>query len=310
MIRVMWRMHVTALAVLLLGLTGGRAFAQPANNFEVSVTNGYRHDDFDWSIAGGGVNILSELTWRDLEIFQVNASGKYLHQFDSGLSLYTRANFGYGWILSGENQDSDYNGNDRTLEYSRSNNDGGGGNVWDVTGGVGLKTSFGNGVFSVAPLAGFSYREQNLRIRDGYQTIPATGSFSGLDSTYETKWYGPWGGLDLEVLPSRSLRFHGTFEYHWVDYEGVGNWNLRTDFDHPKSFEHLANGYGIITKAGADFAINRNWLITTDFGYQYWTTDDGTDQTFFSNGTTSVTRFNGANLKSYSVMAGVTYRFR
>lgn len=310
MIRVMRSALFTVLVIQILLVTVGRAFANPANTFEVSVTNGYRHDDFDWSIAGGGVNILSELTWRDLDIYQVNVGGKYLHEFPSKLTIYTRAGFGYGWILSGENQDSDYNGNDRTLEYSRSNNDGSGGNVWDASGGFGIKTDFGRGVFSLVPLVGFSYREQNLRIRDGYQTIPATGSFSGLDSTYETRWYGPWAGLDLEVIPSERLRFHGTFEYHRIQYEGVGNWNLRTDFAHPKSFEHLADGYGIVSKAGADFAINRNWLITADFGYQYWTTDNGTDQTFLSGGGSTIQPFNGANLKSYSVMAGATYRFR
>jgi len=314
--RAMQRVFFANLVAMLLLITVNQSFAQPANNYEVTVTNGYRHDDFDWSIAGGGVNVLSELTWRDLEIYQVNAAGKYLHEFPSRLTIYTRANLGYGWILSGENQDSDYDGNDRTLEYSRSSNDGGGGNVWDASGGVGLKTDFGRGVFSLVPLVGFSYREQNLRISDGFQTIatagrtPPIGPISGLDSTYETRWYGPWAGLDLEILPSERMRFHGTFEYHRIQYEGVGNWNLRTDFAHPKSFEHLADGYGIVSKAGADIALNRNWFITADFGYQYWTTDNGTDQTFLANGTSAVQPFNGANLESYSVMAGVTYRFR
>lgn len=89
----------------------------------------------------------------------------------------------------------------------------------------------------------------------------------------------------------------------------MGNWNLRTDFAHPKSFEHKANGYGIVSQAGMDFALGRSWTARADLGYRYWTTEAGTDKTFFANGTNTVTTFNGANLESYSVMLGLVCRF-
>lgn len=297
-------------AMFILSMAWGQAFGQQENRYELNISNGYRFDKFDWSIAGGGVNVLSELTWKDLRIYEVNAGGKLLLGASSPLPLYMRANGGYGWILSGDNQDSDFNGNNRTLEYSRSNNNGGGGNVLDLSGGAGIPAIFGGGRFVIAPLIGYSYNEQNLEISDGFQTIPATGPFQGLHSTYKTEWRGPWTGVDLEFQLSRTVGIHGAFEYHWADYDGVGDWNLRPDFAHPKSFEQKADGHGVVAKGGVDVALTRNWSANADFGYQSWATDAGTDETFFPDGSSTITRFNGANLESFSAMAGLTYRFR
>ncbi|MCJ7596536.1 MAG: hypothetical protein MUO52_17355, partial [Desulfobacterales bacterium] len=46
----------------------------------LDLSNGYRVDDFDWNVAGNlsgtNPNIYSEVTWRDIEIYQVRASGR------------------------------------------------------------------------------------------------------------------------------------------------------------------------------------------------------------------------------------------
>lgn len=218
--RTRWTLLLGCLFVL--APAWGRAFAQPVERYELSITNGYRSDRFDWSIAGSGVNVLSELTWKNLDIYQVRGGGKALFNGFPALPVYVRGTLDYGWILGGDNQDSDYNGNNRTLEFSRSNNNGGGGNVFDASAGVGLQTTFGSGAFSIAPLVGYSYHEQNLEISDGFQTIPATGPFAGLHSTYEARWHGPWAGLDLGFSATERLGLHGTFEFHLADYEGGG----------------------------------------------------------------------------------------
>lgn len=273
---------------------------------EASFTfnNGYRVDDLDWSIAGNNINILSELTWNDLKIYQVKADGKVVLEW-----FYLRGSIGYGWILGGENQDSDYDGNNRTLESSRSNNNSDNGTVMDVSVGVGYQFNPGSGWLKVAPLVGYSLHEQNLTITDGFKTIPATGSFSGLNSTYDAKWKGPWAGVDLSIEASRNLTLFGSFEYHLANYEAKANWNLRGDFAHPKSFEHDANGKGIVVSAGGIYAINDHWLINANVGFQNWSTYAGTDLTFNANGTTSVTRLNEVNWSSLEAMLGIMYRF-
>ena len=45
-------------------------------------------------------------------------------------------------------------------------------------------------------LGGYSYHELNLIVTDGVQTIPATGSFAGLHSSYWAEWDGA-NGLGL-----------------------------------------------------------------------------------------------------------------
>ncbi|MBT8351294.1 MAG: TonB-dependent receptor, partial [Deltaproteobacteria bacterium] len=271
------------------------------------MSTGYRVDDLDWNIAGdingNNPNIISELTWNDLESFQLKVVGKTtFHQL-----FMLRGSLVYSWILNGENQDSDFLGDDRTLEFSRSNNNSDEGNIRDASFGTGWQFSFGRTDFVMAPVIGYSYHEQNLTMTDGNQTVanppvtPDFGPFSGLDSTYETEWKGPFIGLDFTFRRDEKSKIKPdmeTFlrlEYHLVDFYAEADWNLRTDFAHPKSFEHEADGHGFILNTGIKFLFNSNWLLNLNLDYQNWSTDPGTDRTFFSNGTIGETRLNEVN---------------
>ena len=89
---------------------------------EFTISGGYRRDDLDWNIAGdtngSHPNILTELTWDDVESYQVKFQGNLIWPKIMAL----RGSVAYGWIFDGENQDSDYRGDNRNLEFSRSNN--------------------------------------------------------------------------------------------------------------------------------------------------------------------------------------------
>lgn len=271
----------------------------------LQIGPGIRQDNLDWNIANtdGFPNILSELTWSDLTIIQIKARGRLIVSD----KYYVRCSLGYGRIIYGDNQDSDYLGDDRTGEYSRSNNKTDDGNVFDVSVGGGYQFRIKR--FTIAPLIGYSFHEQYLKITDGYQTIPATGHFSGLDSSYDAQWYGPWTGLDLSFMIIEKLILSGTFEYHWADYKGVGNWNLIDRFDHPKSFEHTAHGNGFLVAGSIDYAFSDHWGIGLVVNYQDWSTNPGTDRTFFSNGSEASTRLNEVNWDSISGGLGATFRF-
>jgi hypothetical protein len=283
---------------------------------------GYRRDELDWNIAGDtsgkNPNILSELTWEDLEIFQV----KFQNKTVIPRVFYIRAAISYGWIYEGDNQDSDYLGDNRTLEFSRSNNSTDDDDVLDASVGIGYPFRFGaNETWTITPLVGYSYHEQNLNITDGEQTIategltPPLGPFPGLDSTYETEWKGPWVGLDLYVKSKKKqslaqrIEPYLSVEYHWADYDAEADWNLREDFKHPKSFTHEADADGFILGLGFNFFVNPHLLLNFNFDYQDWSTDHGTDKTFFADGTTAKTRLNEVNWTSHAVSLGVNIRF-
>jgi hypothetical protein len=282
---------------------------------ELFLTTGRRLDDLDWNIAGdingNNPNILSELTWKDLESFQLKMAGKTTFQ----QLLMLRGSLAYSWIFDGENQDSDYNGDDRTLEFSRSNNNSDAGNMLDASFGIGWQFTFCTNDFVMAPVIGYSYHEQNLTITDGYQTIPSSGPFPGLDSNYETEWKGPWIGLDFTFRADEKRKMAPAIEtfinieYHWADYYAQADWNLRTDFAHPKSFEHEADGHGFILNTGLKFIFNYHWLFNVNLDYQNWSTDPGIIRFFNADGTTPMQQLNEVNWTSYAIMAGIEYHF-
>jgi hypothetical protein len=307
-------------------LTTGKK-TPPRIESELVFSAGYRVDDFDWNIAGdidgNSPNILSELTWDDLEIYQLELYNKTIVRE----VFYLRGSLSYGWIKDGDNQDSDYLEDNRAREFSRSTNDADDGNTLDASLGIGYPFTFGSGFVGLTPLVGYSYHEQNLTMTDGNQTItwisldpdfpdgPPLGPMLGLDNTYEAQWKGPWVGFDL-IFTSKDVHRHlaqveayVNLEYHWADYCAEADWNLRTDFAHPKSFEHDADGDGIAVSAGWNVVWSDHWALNANFDYQEWSTDHGTDRTFFSDGSVEETRLNEVNWKSYAVMVGLSYRF-
>lgn len=298
---------------------------------DLGLSAGYRKDELDWNIAGSNygkyVNILSELEWEEIQSYEIKFRGSLV--LPNNIALRGLAN--YGWIYDGKVQDSDYDGNDRTLEFSRSNNSADDGYVWDVSMAFGFPLRWGKSTLStITPLVGYSYHEQNLTMTDGYQTIsepivrplhliylvPDVDEFSrDLDSTYETEWKGPWIGFDLNFRAAEIKTFAHRFatffsyEYHWADYEAEADWNLRTAYQHPKSFTHDADGQGWIIRAGFNFILQRHIALNFNFDYQDWSTDSGTDKIFWADGTTSETRLNEVNWTSYSLGLGVSVRF-
>lgn len=292
------------IVICLFLLPVAEAFAEDYGALDVGI--GYRTDDINWNIAGNlageSPNVLSELTWDDLQILQIETAVKA-----SIRRVYVRGLFDYGWILAGDNQDSDYFGDNRTLEFSRSNNDAGDGQVFDASIGIGYTVI--DKKFKLTPLAGYSYHNQKLYATEGFQTIPPLGPFPGLKSTYKSEWYGPWLGVDVSHQFSKKFSMSGTFEYHWADYEGEGNWNLRTDLAHPVSFKHDADGDGIVAAVNAVYTPKGIWPITVEVKYQDWSTDPGIDTVFAASGATAQTRLNEVNWESLSIMIKASYYF-
>ena len=221
----------------------------------------------------------------------------------------------FGVIVDGKNQDSDYREDDRRMEYSRSNNQADTGSTRDISVGIGYAIPIGSDFFSLAPLIGYSYHRQELRMTDGYQTIPATGSFPDLNSSYDATWKGPWVGVDLTLALkeiSSSLDWVELcigLEHHWAAYDATADWNLRTDFKHPKSFEHTADGRGDKLFFGLKNRLGDMTTLSIFYEQQQWTTQSGIDRVFLVNGQTIETRLNEVNWRSSVVRFEIAIRF-
>ncbi len=286
------------------------------------LTQGLRTDDLDFNIAGNSAgtspNILSELIWSNLKSYQVRLE----NQTTIKNRLYLKGYLSYGDIFSGGCEDADYNGDNRTWIYSRSTCDTDGYNVWDGSIGVGMHFHFLSNRLKISPLMGYSAHRQFLNITNGYQTFsnppPATasvGPITGLDSKYETQWDGPWAGVDISLKTpvSHHCITHSTIafsiEYHRADYHAEADWNLRSTWAHPKSFEHIAKGSGVVFSMDWLMGFCENWGINMGVNYQKWSTDSGVDRTFFANGMIIDTRLNAVNWTSFTIDAGISYTF-
>ena len=292
---------------------------------------GIRQDSLDWNIAGNlagtNPNVISELQWKNLYTAQLQGGVEMLlHQ-----RFYVRGELGYGKTNSGDNQDSDYAYNNRQGEFSRSNSQGGGGYMADASVGIGIPYNFSvgsRGHFRVIPLLGFASNMQHVKIHDGVQTVSDTATaraqglirptesippvgyqLTGLDSSYTALWYGFWLGADLDYVYAQKSRFIARVELHNASLYGEGNWNLRTDYEHPRSYEHEINGYGWVMALGWQQLLPANWDIRGMFNLQSWSAKSGVIRFYTTQYGTLAQHLNEVNWQSRSLMVSVGYDF-
>ena len=267
---------------------------------EYRLVQGYRSEELDWNIGLPTIDVLSELEWEDLQSAFVRLEATVLMP----RRLYLRGHLQHGWIRDGRNQDSDFLLPGRMGEFSRSNNEAGGGDVSDVSIGIGWRAApirLMRETYMFGLSVGYAYSEQNLVIRDGFQTIPLLGPFPNLRSKYGTRWFGPWVGIEVVgTSPYTRLILTGSLEYHFVFYEGVGDWNLRPDLDHPDSFEHDAHGRGLVAQLGLKRDIGEHLFVGLGVEWALFSTDGGDDITNFSDGSSVEIDFNEVNWSAFS----------
>ncbi|NOY61590.1 MAG: hypothetical protein GXP10_00305 [Gammaproteobacteria bacterium] len=316
--------HCGALMFVANSSAANAADSFKSVDFNLYQSVGYREDTFKWNKAGNNAgtdpNILSELSWDNLSITQFKIGGDLL--LDE--RLYIRASVSLGKASSGDNQDSDYDGDNRTLEWSRTNNDAKNSSVVDSSIALGFKFKVPGGIGGrevyFVPLIGYSRHAQSLRLTDGYQTIskksvltgatPApVGPFSlSLNSLQESTWRGQWVGIDMFAQVHERVLLRLYIERHDASYAADLNWNLRGDLAHPVSFAQRANGTGTVVGADLKYQYAEGYSFTASLTRQEWSTESGIDKTYFANGDTTSQQLNEVEWQSWSAMVGFEYR--
>lgn len=300
----------------------------PTWDFELG--GGFRQDELHWSITSpkkfGFPRIESDLHWRDLRMWQLYGSATYVSCQNYAVKIYGD----WGHIYQGENRDDDFvvtrkdhmhssghssgPGKEKFL-FSRSFADAGKGHVWDASAAIGYKFTSSGGRCTIIPYAGFSNHEQHLHMFNGKQVVDVltpdhVGPINGLNSTYNTRWYGPWGGADFDVRLECNAYFFGGMEWHYAKYRAQGNWNLRQDI--AGDFHHRADGHGWVARVGAGWEFFPNWLISVLVDYKSFRTQSGDDRTPIrtAHGIVDVeTRLRQVKWHSYSINGLLVYRF-
>ena len=288
-------------------------WGQPAENGFVKISTGYRNDKTAFNIAADASgnstpNILSELSWR-LPNAEIRVDGGWRHASGftvKGYLAYARS------FSGGEVQDSDYLSNDRQAEFSRSYSDPRGSSSRDISLGIGWRIPL-SATESLTPLVGIARFDGDYRMRDGRQVVSAygfgmpLGSFDGLDSTYAPRWRGGWIGVDGEFRAGDRVTVNGGIKQHWFNYEAEADWNLRDGFSHPLSFRHLGDGRGWEAQLGADWAFQARHKLSFDVSARELRLKNGSDITYFADGSSAETRLNSVLSETWSARLG--YRF-
>lgn len=285
------------------------AVATPIYAMKIEATGGveagYRRDSLDWNIADvdGSPNVLSELRWGSLQTLELKA-----HVSLNVERLVIMGDAYLGDYYKGTNRDSDYFGDNRTGEFSRSVNDADGA-TWGSTLGLGLRLPIRELIpphqpeLVLTPMVGFSYFEQQLNMFNGYQVIPASGSFPDLYSEYNTQWRMPWASVKLEATDYFDRTFEiGATLYRYGYFDADANWNLREEFAHPVSFRHHSRAYGYGWHAGVRVPMQNGLNLTVRFEQRMFTTEPGRDVTYLADGTSDETGLNEVNWDALTLL--------
>jgi hypothetical protein len=320
------------------------------DKFSPYIAGGYRMDKLNYNIASDATgtktpNIASELKWDKLQIYQYRVGTtipvftiqekqtiSYKPYYIDTIKLYKQNLYfdvsgSKGNINSGENQVSDYDGDNRTMEFSRSNNDGGSGSVKDYSASLNYEVAvkYFDWISSITPMIGYSQYEQNLRITNGMQTLtdsssssnssingstpPAVGKFDDLNSSYSSKWKGPFIGIGVKTSYNNTHSFAFTYQYHKSNYSAEGNWNLRDDLKHPKSFSQSSTGNGRDLDLEYGYRIFENVTFNLNLNYKVYSANGGTIKFNNTNNTTTTQKLNQVEWQSIATMAGFKFNF-
>jgi opacity protein-like surface antigen len=104
--------------------------------------------------------------------------------------------------------------------------------------------------------------------------------------------------------------------YPFVWYRGEAYWNLRTTdpvqpfrTESPNFIQKSTSGYGYQASLGLTYAIMEKIELTAGYRYLYLYAKDGTDTTYFADGSVGTSNLDWTTVTRQGVYAEVLYKF-
>jgi len=176
---------------------------------------------------------------------------------------------------------------------------------------------------------GYTRYEDKLRMTNGFQTISVT--FDGttfppagqpfpptlpLNSTFDFYWDAVKVGILPQFDVADKLSVTGLFAlYPYVSYRGEGYWNLRTAgpgafrIQSPNFVQKSTSGYGVEASVGLTYALQEQIELTVGYRYFYLYAKDGTDTTYFANGSTATSNLDWATITRQGATIELLFKF-
>lgn len=310
---------------VLGAISGAEAATKPWLQFpgatqpvEFAFGGGYgtRSGDLKWNINGGtgGPNILSELSYQGLEFTEYRTYASLNFNTGALKNWRVETSFSSGEASRGEVFDSDYDSDNRQDEYSRSVSSAVGSETTNFEASAGYRFHPSHGI-TLTPKLGFAYNTQFLKMTDGEQLLYTRsggvrlGDFDNeLNSHYTTRWMGGFAGLTAGI-ETESHALNVGYKLHMAQYQAEANWNLREDFQHPKSFEHTAFGMANVLELNYQWRWNDNWSANARAFREAWSTEPGDDTVYLSDGTRAGSQLNEVKWDSSGYDLSLQYLF-
>lgn len=280
------RKWITLLMTLLVGCGSYANATMGQVNFEA----GYRRDTIDWRhrFPANDPFVQSNVRFKDLDIFQIGVNGRST----VGCNFYVRGSAYWGWILDGDFRrsfktsfdpnpcfDNDFltvgcaNQRRTTIDDKY---------VFGVSGAIGYPFFFCDCTMLVAPVIGYAFDEQNLRLDDeGFNFeddyFCDFNVFKQCNkrehccrNNFISRWYGPFVGLDFDWRPWNScFNLWAEAEFHWGSFRGkrshFDDFNL---FDDSNRSSHRAKAW--VFAAGLDYDLCNCWTVGLSVKFQNW----------------------------------------
>jgi len=240
--------------LFVLFLFGGVGCLAGEPQLDFALLQGYRHDRQDFTISGpaGSPDVLSELIFKDIDIYTTRLQGRVRKG-----RYFLEALGAYGHIFSGKVVDNDYCNSGRKGHYCHSKHHITGEYTADYAARLGIDC---RALFFTVGYAGYY---QKMRFKGGHGET----DYSDLNSTFRTKWYGPEWGVGAKKAIHK--RVEASIFYRLIYplcYHAKGHWNLR---------EKGARGFSLTNSSRKSFgntagvAFEWNFFSHWKLGLQY-----------------------------------------
>jgi len=273
--------------------------------WSAGLKTGYKNDSFKWQVASpdNSISPFVATKWDNVNLWQIQADVG----FQLPVGFVAKAHAAYAFTFAGNAQQNGYfdNNSDPAVQTNSSADSG---YAADFSGAVGYQFDWNDQSSNslsgyVTPLVGFAFQEQKYSMRGGTQTVTGESpTQANLNNDYIAGWIGPWLGFDAGVNLFKQHRVFTSFEHHWADFRGLGNWQN-------SHLEHLAKAHGYKTQIGYQYQPNAIWAFNLAFEYQFWDTNTGTERLTLTNQTVLESQLNSAVRESFGVNAGVNVAF-
>lgn len=240
--------------------------------------------------------------------------------------------YGYGSITGGRGTDTDrfVPSSGGGLEFSQSTNSiDGDVSLWGINFYYNTRRFADKQAGPWGLVLGFLHYEDNLRMRNGVQTVsvpfdgvtfPPTGPFPStqvLNSTYDFSWDLLKVGVARQAELAKGFSYSGTLSiYPYVDYQGEGYWNLRAGTNpsdyrtrSPNFIQKSTKGYGCEASLGLGYELSENAILSVGYRYFYLYAENGTDTVYFADGFEYQSNLDWVSVTRHGAYAEALIRF-